>query len=340
MKMKSVWQTIKKIVFQRRFKDTNSDANHIDDEIIETWDLCGEEMGQVLGTLWPHSSCTKDPQHLRFTPVHSFCLDNLPPDVRHAALLNYVKCHEKLVVKIHVSKLSESRPRKSSKSKFPSSFATGYAWCAIERTELSCSLDACRESGESSGHAATFGGILIYTNKHVVFDDYEASHTEVAFSFDDNRVAAYGIKLRENRQNKDLVSLEVFTHNPDLYHTVGKYTEDVANAWNDIPASIKNTFKKYAVVISHPHGLDKVISVGNLIMLEKEEDVEIRSEEEEEDSVSNTNLRRKPTRKVTSYSAATCQGSSGAPVLTGFYQGKPFTHSRTSARLKNYCLSY
>ena len=283
----------------------------IHSEIVE---IC-ETQEVFLGDLW-REKCKKYVHSDVYIDIDLFNLQYLEDEIKDVHLKDYILVRGKLVVKIKVREASPNRIKKSSNCR-----ATGYAWCTDKQE------------------------IIIYTNKHVVFDDFEAEKTELTFSFDGKNFTAFGTKLRECRDNKDLVCLEVRTSDSELHKFIGDFTDEAANIWDDISVNVKEAFKKYAVVISHPHGLQKVVSIGKLISLEEEEEyLELTPGES---SATDTDSRHpqqhlhKPLRKVTRYDAATCPGSSGAPVLTGFYPHRPFTHSSHNRELNlNFCMSY
>ncbi len=369
-------------------------------EVLEIYE-CDGKPNYVCGNLWEDYPCEKDPQHRSFVPVSRFALSDLmPAGIRHQSVLDYVRAHEKLTVKVVVKRRSEARRKAGTESLSESEhhtkkrkgsqarsqkilgqnkfspcrsdletckqcrrcrlanrdsevdkgnstllvseesttmFATGYAWCGVDKSEFPCPVTHTCSRGDcpdslSTDHMA-HGGIVVYTNKHVIFDDEEARSTEVEFSFGDGEViVAFGVKLKEDRSNKDLVGLEVCSHRPELYDKLGEFSERASLCWDDIPASVKEELKNHALVISHPHGKDKVVSIGPLVCLEREEEwTKGRSE-----CTPPSNR-----RKVTRYLAATCPGSSGAPVLTGYYPHRPFTHSSAdNRREENFCMSY
>ncbi|XP_005103825.1 uncharacterized protein LOC101847598 [Aplysia californica] len=325
--MKSVWKRIKKNFNIKSSKKRKHEAKE-NGELLEILE-CDESV--ILGSLWDNCTCGKNPGHADFTAVEDFTLSKLQLEIQEETVFDYIKAHEKLVVKIEVVK---SEPEAGKK------FATGYAWCMVERIEFPCPVSKCSHTPSDHG---VFGGVIVYTNQHVVKDNTEAENSTVYFTFGSETVKAFGVKLRENRDNKDLVGLEVCFHDPQLYKQVGGFAEDVAKAWNAIPVSAKEAFKQYAIVISHPHGTEKVISVGNLITLEEEEDLSKLSKNEVMQNESDSHGMRfnAERQKVTRYSTATCPGSSGAPVLTGFYPHRPFTHSSYDPfRKQNLCKSY
>lgn len=252
--------------------------------------------------------------------------------------MEYIQQQEKLVVHLYVKGNS----------------GTGFVWTCQDNIEV---FDTC--PCQIKYPHKGYGGLLVYTNHHVVRNDKEATTCEVTFFYnsgsflvvDDSScspvsehvptdtltgslsnensssvpdskilntlekpinkfgtkpVRAYGMNLRECVENKDLVGLKIIYHDPELFYMVRNSSK--TNFLSEIPNQIKVNWKKYAIVISHPHGGSKVVTVGDLVALE-----------EEDDSVDTH-------RVTTKYTAGTCNGSSGAPVFTGYYSYRPFTH--------------
>ncbi|XP_059170610.1 uncharacterized protein LOC131952108 [Physella acuta] len=288
-----------------------------------------------------------------FIPVNEFTDADLPGPIRHSSLTQYIRQQEKLVVHLYVQ-------RKNGIS------GTGFVWTCQDNIEVFdvCPAKQCRIRYPHKG----YGGLLVYTNHSVVRDDVEAATCEVTFFYNsgcfigvedsscspvsehvstenltaslssencssapDSKilntaekpantlgtkpVRAYGLKLRECEENKDLVGLKIIYHDLELFDMVRGASK--TNLLSKIPNQIKVNWKKYAIVISHPHGGSKVVSVGDLVALE----------EEDED---------RP-RRTTKYTASTCNGSSGAPVFTGSYSYRPFTHR---GKYKGYNVSF
>ncbi|GFO11430.1 hypothetical protein PoB_003793500 [Plakobranchus ocellatus] len=321
-------------------------------------------------------------------PIKELSLDTLPDALRDTQVLDFILSQAKLVVKL------ENR-----------CFASGWA-CVSEEQAIeysSCPLQNCPVN-EGHPHKA-YGGITVYTNKHVVTSKAEAEKFKVSFFYDDenanspptdilseatasseNLIAqpscdgqngaenfnnksmergtevhtkgdcpnlldkakavndicdktktissstfadfepaslnctARGFYLKQVKDNKDLVAMETIYHDPRLFQIVAACSRQRLTAWASMPNALKKSLKDNVIVISHPHGRSKMVSVGKLICLEI-----MRVGEEHV--------------RETRYSAATCLGSSGAPVLSGHYPYRPFTHS-SKRPAGNFSLSY
>ncbi|XP_059140807.1 uncharacterized protein LOC131928729 isoform X2 [Physella acuta] len=296
-----------------------------------------------------------------FIPVNEFTEADLPGPIRNSSVTEYIRQQEKLVVHLYVQRdKPDGKPKGNS--------GTGFVWTCKDNMEVFdvCPAEKCRDKYPHKG----YGGLLVYTNHHVVRDDKEAATCEVTFFYNSGSfivvedfsctpvsehvptenltgslsskncssapdskilntvekpantlgtkpVRAYGLNLRECEENKDLVGLKIIYHDPELFDMVRGASK--TNLLSKIPNQIKVNWKKFAIVISHPHGGSKVISVGDLVALEEEDDGVDRP------------------RRTTKYTASTCNGSSGAPVFTGSYSYRPFTHR---GKYKGYNVSF
>lgn len=260
--------------------------------------------------------CNKS--HDQYIPIDEVDLSSLPEGIRHESVLEYILLRSKLVVLVSVQYTSMARPDDDTfaknRGKKVTISATGYAWTYCEhQSAVKCPNESC-VLGKQREHDV-YRGILITTNRHVIFNDEEATNTEITFFYDNKKsttVKGIGYALREDLQKKDYVSLKIYYHDASLFNMINKLNESIVETWDQIPSEFKLELAKHAIVISHPHGNYKRVSFGTLLgkeVLDQEKD-----------------------RKETSYTSLTCKGSSGAPVITGLYWTNPFVHS--SARKK------
>ncbi|GFS27064.1 hypothetical protein ElyMa_005235700 [Elysia marginata] len=282
-------------------------------------------------------------------PVEDLSLCHLPVALRSQQVLDYILTQEKIAVKLEVKKITGN-------SKFVD--ASGWA-CVSEDSAVEyavCPIENCPVN-EGNSHKA-YGGITVFTNEHVVTKKEEGVNCKVTFFYDgrgnvqdketvqaqedvsDNpRLyasdllkltrscidgVAWGLCVKQVRENKDLVAIEIIYHDVNLFKVIAASSVQRLNAWTQIPEALKKVMKEHVIVISHPHGRRKVVSVGKLICLEE-------------------GTQEEKLKKETRYLAATCKGSSGAPVISGHYPYRPFTHSSKldgKTGFENFSLSY
>lgn len=170
---------------------------------------------------------------------------------------------------------------------------------------------------------SVYGFVEIRTNRHVVFNAEEARQTEVDFFFDSSdRMAVVTMKGHDVKQSSDgdhTVLLQCVTHDVDFLAKMRQYTELARLAGTSmwLEDELTRSLLDYSVILSHPHGQVKSFSVGALLDYQKIPD--------------NAGLMKRlfrqikgkmPMRlRVTTYTAATCSGCTGAPIITGYGDG-------------------
>lgn len=276
--------------------------------------------------------------------VEDLSLDHLPTELQNEKVLDYIMMQEKIAVKLEVKKSG------STSDKYRLFEASGWA-CVSDDSVIeysSCPLENCPDGGNKSHKA--YGGITVFTNTHVVSKKEEGVNCKVTFFYDgrdkskgnllfqkqDNisdsdlsklslpDIEAWGLFVKQVRENKDLVAIETVFHDDKLFKVIAACSAQRLNAWTQIPQALKMVMKEHVIVISHPHGRRKVVSVGKLLCLE-------------------VTTHKETLKKETRYLAATCKGSSGAPVISGHYPYRPFTHSskyKLKGQFENASLSY
>ncbi|XP_005088959.2 uncharacterized protein LOC101854608 [Aplysia californica] len=253
-----------------------------------------------LITLWnSYIRCTKNPGHFNFIPVYQFGLGHLPASCRDRRMVAYIRALSRFTVRILTRHTSIHRP-----SYFPCGnmrgtdklrLATGFAWIPGKITDMPCPIENCPYNRRSH---RVYGHIRIMTNKHVVYDQFEAAQTRAQF-FYDNANNSRGlpvvqcISLDYSIMDSDMAYLNCITHDSNLCAILQEEMEELKTTYNSIPLDIWQSCEDLSVVISHPHGMAKTVSVG-----------------------SHHSFDVTPTRAHAHYySSATCPGSSGAPVF-------------------------
>lgn len=159
--------------------------------------------------------------------------------------------------------------------------------------------------------------ICVRTARHVVFNNEEAKITKIDFFFDaencdrDGRMkSVWGVRVAKCFPNRDCCFMLCTTSDEDLVQRIQRATLIVDNARKSATYSLRNQHgegRGPMLIISHPHGQSKKITVGKL---------------------------REDTPYHMTYSIPTCPGSSGAPVcslnLSMFHMRFPSVHSGTN----------
>uniref|UniRef100_A0A2C9M0Z6 Peptidase S1 domain-containing protein n=1 Tax=Biomphalaria glabrata TaxID=6526 RepID=A0A2C9M0Z6_BIOGL len=249
--------------------------------------------------------CGKNPGHSNFIPVKEFNINNLPLEYRDEDILKYIKTQSELTVRVVSSFTSSKRPPGyafyNCRGKNFQRLGTGfvqYVYRNDTRTGKTC---PCPECVSSQTPHVEWAKVKVRTATHVVFDDAEARNTVVELFYDDDADKGavkrlYGDNVRFGALQGDWCDMRCVTHDVELVD----YLKDTWGMWRWLETKINQKYSdqdhRLAVVVSHPHGCDKQVSVGSW----KERNVVDRSRDFD--------------NCVYTYDTPTCPGSSGAPV--------------------------
>ncbi|CAG5128888.1 unnamed protein product [Candidula unifasciata] len=265
-----------------------------------------------------YTLCEKNPDHKDFIPVDKFTIDCLPLRYQESHVVQCVQSLGKLVVLVTVTHISSNRPLFDINTNRPYPFAeykgadvmrAGSGW--LRKVHIygtlqngSCSGKDCSFSTVPSALKAEF---TIRTAAHVVFDVDEARHTECTFFYNDGLDVEYcptaltfsgAIRAVSDIQGDwcDLTFLVCDKCHPEMFAKLIEDNRELhEKVWSNYPPDSTDDHLNLAVIVSHPHGCSKKISVGRF---------RLREELKMHDHF---------THYI--YTTATCTGSSGAPVF-------------------------
>ncbi|CAG5133346.1 unnamed protein product, partial [Candidula unifasciata] len=262
------------------------------------------------------TACTKKSDHKKFIPVYQFTEDHLLPGYQDDTLVKCIQALANLTVLIRCSVTSLKRPDTFPNSSKPYPFienrgstthirhSTGWV-LYVDRAPRSptraCLCDACRQSPTP---ATKFAEIEIRTAAHGVYDRTEAEHTTCYLFFDKGTLPDLDsttlVSCRKAQAEHDFESdycdLTFTTHDMELAEKL----EKMVCEYRSLHAAVKHKYPdkedhKLTVIVSHPHGCSKHVSVGEYVQVES--------------MVNRDSL----TRYI--YTTASCPGCSGAPVF-------------------------
>ncbi|BFZ03075.1 hypothetical protein BsWGS_06113 [Bradybaena similaris] len=254
--------------------------------------------------------CLKNPGHKQFIPIDKFSKKCLPPDYQDDDIVEVTRALAALTLRVRVKQ-----------GKATVKFGTGYILVVklypIWFNKKVCPYEKCKHSSTTE---SKFAEIIVYTAGHVVRDEVDGLNTTCQLFFDrestpDNcngvvsLVGAVRVVSESKGERSDRCEMTFVTHDLDLayklYNMVKHYKNLNAIVCNKY--ANRNTGKRQpqqeladnehtlTIIVSHPHGCSKQVSVGNYTL---------REEVQEGRDVT-----------VYSYTTATCNGSSGAPVF-------------------------
>ncbi|KAK6979261.1 RNA polymerase II-associated protein 3 [Biomphalaria glabrata] len=279
------------------------------------------------------NKCKKNPGHLDFIPIKQFKIDHLPADYRDQDLYNFIKVAADLTVRVSVNMVSPFRPQffPNTHVQYPffnkggnASTRSGSGLISVYEYRdglgcdargsgssqltgdqlttdyVSCPCEKCKQSGNAS---KVWWEIFVNTATHVVFDDIEASRTTCRLFFDDKdspKVIIDKVTMDYVNIGKDNIRLKHVTCDtklgPRLYDLVRRLFDLGNKVWNKFS---QRTSDKVNLIVSHPHGCSKYVSIGRWVDNYRVEECDYND---------------KFDRTKFTYTTSTCPGSSGARI--------------------------
>ncbi|XP_059168168.1 uncharacterized protein LOC131950136 isoform X2 [Physella acuta] len=259
--------------------------------------------------------CRKNPGHPEFIPVYNFTIEHLPPGYQNDDIFSYIKTLSDLTGRVTAKFSSLNRPRyvEGSRDPYPCYNVRGQhrlrtgSGFIVSVSRQDCNHDPnsrtcpCHECENSDTPAKVYYLINVQTAAHVVFDTSEARQSVVRLRYDDEYspvVKVCGVRVTDKNVAKDTSLVQFVTHDLDL----GLELSQLLTRLHEREQHIKELFTmseidKLTIIVSHPHGGFKQISVGQWVHKE---------------SITST-LDHEHTRYT--YTTCTCPGSSGAAVF-------------------------
>ncbi|XP_059153098.1 uncharacterized protein LOC131938890 [Physella acuta] len=225
------------------------------------------------------TNCRKNPGHAGFIAVNNFAISHLPSGYHDNDIAQLISCLADLTVKITVNFNSLERPKHlpGNDGVYPGygmrgrnslRTGTGRVWRAIKYTELvkTCPCPTCQSSDTPS---KVWGEVEVVTSSHVIFDESEAKQSRCRLWYnDDNSPLVTLDGFRVDKWGSGAVDgcrLCCVTHDLKLADKL----QEMVNQFDDLRYTLKNKYKntenKLTVLVSHPHGCSKLISVGHWV---------------------------------------------------------------------------
>ncbi|KAK6978457.1 hypothetical protein BgiMline_019388, partial [Biomphalaria glabrata] len=274
---------------------------------IKTLEGVDDEEAKLIGG-W--NNCEKNPKHVNFIPVDQFTIKMLPESHQNQDVYEYVKTVSGLTVLVAVAFTSPNRPTLRADSKLHYSMhddrkvkryrkASGTV-VAVHHYHEPCWCSNCQSSDLPS---QSRWELEVDTASHVVFDELEASHTKLTLFFDTRssaKVTLSDVRLEASVDiEKDICRLCCVTCDKDLGEKLQGMFKSYLKLWDAVYSKYKRIRNacQLAIIVSHPHGCAKHISLGKWV----------------------DKFQAEGYFKKFTYTTDTCPGSSGALVnLIGF----------------------
>ncbi|CAL1529265.1 unnamed protein product [Lymnaea stagnalis] len=271
------------------------------------------------------SRCQKEACHHKYILTDKLTLCDFPKRYRDRDVLQLAKVLALLTVKVRVGYVSRERPEFSPENlRYPLytlrgqsivSCGSGRIWDVEIITPEQNRKCECRGCRASDTPIYAWAYVYVDTATHVVFDNDEAKSTDCWWGYDSPcapHVILEGVAMKDRNFARDTFRIACVTHDLDLVRRLQGWTREyeelfweVTNKYDGSEQEVKDNL---IIIVSHPHGCYKRVSLGPW-----------ESREE---------LSDKRTRY--SYTASTCQGTSGAPVFIIGREGwEWYTHAHS-----------
>ncbi|GFR59151.1 hypothetical protein ElyMa_003495400 [Elysia marginata] len=241
--------------------------------------------------------CQKNPGHPKFIRVCEFGLEDLPERVRSKPVFELVQKYIARTVQLEVCYVSMGRPHGyifwKWKGKSPTHHGTGWLY-SVAKGDGPCPCDKCSESSSLSESQFSWWSVDICTACHVIYDTDEAKCTKVNFFYDDENskgITLQGAEVISRSPQSDWCKFRCAVHDEDLVKQLQGLLSVQQELWITKPPP--SVLGKSCIVVSHPHGMPKCVTFGAVKHVKRIENSALSF----------------------TYTAATCSGSSGAPVL-------------------------
>lgn len=271
-------------------------------------------------------NCTKNPGHEKFFSVQDFKANWLPKFQGH----NHGKRFQDWIdqtVRLRVHYTSTARPDDDQFAKFRGTkirrFGTGFIQGGFYGYSVDNQPCPCRECDGQV--VRKYWEFTVEAARHVMFDSDEAKQTKVDIFYDDENCekdgrmkTLFGVEILESERHEDMCEMRCVTHDKELAERI-KFDrrtmfQNELSPQHRRDLTLLGSFDEdcqLAVMVSHPHGQPKKVSVGKLVQKEDE------SKQYGKDDGIGVNI-------FQNYTIPSCPGCSGAPVFKYVGLGEPF----------------
>ncbi|XP_059148072.1 uncharacterized protein LOC131935599 [Physella acuta] len=281
------------------------------------------------------TGCKKNPGHKGFIPLKDFNRNCLPSRYHDDDLMcETIKTMAALTVQVKTKFTSLERPEFYPGTQVPypcyndrenhvMRLGTGRVYGVDKYTESDRKTCRCAKCQVSATPSKVWGEVCVSTARHVVFDDSEARQTSCVLGFDDNKSPVVSLDDWEvvwADIGRDRCELRYVTCDLELVDKLDKMYQ----RFNCLCREVRDKYDRFVnldkltVIVSHPHGCPKQVSVGKWTRKHKRDGY---------------------TRYW--YTSCTCPGSSGACVYRPGYVGFWYLHPHSGSNSEgNYSGEY
>ncbi|CAL1534117.1 unnamed protein product [Lymnaea stagnalis] len=275
------------------------------------------ELNFVLESAKP--TCQKSPNHLGFVRMRHLTLEALPKKIRYREVLNLIRHSSRLVVKLIVSVTSKARMTD------PSSLDAGLRRRVGTGSlfEKKCFVDALDETATETRKS---GKIFIETHRNLIYNDEEARGCTAYFTFDSDANLGpkklKGVRIEHSPVlGDDRSFLVCTTEDLAFFDLLIRWQQEFDRQAERLPREIQSCLVGRVIIVSYPHGGEQMVSFGkstrmSYAIASVERDGKMSHNLTEMRYNNQAGSDHRLFRHVLMYTADTCPGCSGAPVIT------------------------
>ncbi|KAH9504936.1 hypothetical protein Btru_061099 [Bulinus truncatus] len=271
--------------------------------------------------------CERNPGHFGCTPIKYVTQDHLSGPARHPYVVQLLQTFSLLTVRIIIKLTNVGRSDHSSNIvgtgfvSFRGSGETQKMTTTHEdngvngfRNTNDCSNDMFNNNNDSF--------IRIETNKHLVSHGQDPGNVTVEFFYDDpcrSNVKTLDVVSILSGQNNGEYGSVLVCRSPDvtLVHQVDQCKQQILNLIANIPDDVKEFLSKKVFIIHHLHGREQHLSHGDCVQVKYKLVADEVNKKSKLHKLSSTDSENVPdSLKMLLYTADTCPGTAGAPVIT------------------------
>ena len=213
-------------------------------------------------------NCTKNPGHPRFIPAPELSITDFPEHYRTSWVLDCVKYVAVRTVKLRVGFVSPARPDGYAFSTFRGTCVPHFGTGRVSGIRSGSGSCPCHECFQSQSPCQTWYKVEVHTALHVVYNTEEAKATQVDFFYDDEHSDKDG-RMRTIRGSDalsvspygDFCVLTCVTHDMSIAQEL-ELSDAHFSGYGAVNRTLNTNLKQLCVIVSHPHGQPKKVTVG------------------------------------------------------------------------------
>ncbi|XP_059154452.1 uncharacterized protein LOC131939939 [Physella acuta] len=229
------------------------------------------------------ANCEKNSGHKNFVPVCQLSVEHFPSGYQDKKLYDLTKALADLTVRISVKLTSPDRPEfvPGTKDPYPCYNTRGqnslHTGTGTVRSVIKCTEELenyrtcpCPECNYSDTPSKVWWRVIVVTATHVVFDSSEARQSSCRLWFDDDKspvVNIYGWKVGCSNIGDEACEFCCVTHDIEIGYKLNRMVWRFFSMCNKVCVKYSNRrdVDRLTIIVSHPHGCSKQVSVGHLM---------------------------------------------------------------------------